>query len=218
MNLTRETLYEFLDASELDTSVSIARAARSVFHIMPFIEGIPGALLNAAVLAAVVAILNKNTNDSNRPAFVFIGNLAVSDLCLCAGDVFIGVVQRPETLGDNSELRTYFCKFQLSVYLFCFFSNLFGTILVTLDRYLFITKGMKYAAIVTRTRIYYLLSSAWIGSLAIALAAFPITRDRVGSECLCIVSHVVPGAYVILLIACIIVVFICIYALYGKKC
>ena len=134
VNVTEEALYQFIDKDSLHSIVSLAHNTKKVFEVMPFLEGIPGFLLNAAILISVVAILRKNTNDSNRPALVFIGNLAVSDICLCFADVFLGVIRRPEMISEDKDSRVNICAVQLSIYLFCFWSNLLGTILITLDR------------------------------------------------------------------------------------
>ena len=135
VNVSQETLPSFLNEDRLESTVSLAHATKKLFDVMPYLEGIPGFLLNAAILVSVVAILRKNTNDSNRPALVFIGNLAVSDICLCFADVFLGVIRRPEMISEYKDRRHNICALQISIYLFCFWSNLFGTILITLDRY-----------------------------------------------------------------------------------
>ena len=51
----------------------------AAWGLTPYVLGVPGGLLNLAVFASLVCILTRPQHDE-KPAFVFIANLALSDL------------------------------------------------------------------------------------------------------------------------------------------
>ena len=55
----------------------------AAWGLTPYVLGVPGGLLNLAVFASLVCILTRPQHDE-KPAFVFIANLALSDLFFLA--------------------------------------------------------------------------------------------------------------------------------------
>ena len=60
-----------------------SRVFEAAWGLTPYVLGVPGGLLNLAVFASLVCILTRPQHDE-KPAFVFIANLALSDLFFLA--------------------------------------------------------------------------------------------------------------------------------------
>ena len=71
-------MYDFdNDISYLRT---YGRTVERAFSVIPYTIGILQCILNCLVLTSIVAIIRKRDSSCEKPAFVFIGNLAVSDI------------------------------------------------------------------------------------------------------------------------------------------
>lgn len=79
--------YSFHEALLLEV-MEYGRVMENAFSLSPYYEGIPQAVLNVGVLLSIVTIMRTNrsspeTSSSNeRPAFMFIANLALADLVM----------------------------------------------------------------------------------------------------------------------------------------
>lgn len=107
------------------------------------------------------------------------------------------------------------CQIQLSLWTFSLSKSLFCTILITVDRYIYITKGIKYSLIVTKSWIVVGIAVAWLTPIGLGMTSALIQNDRTRSENNCISTHLLPKFFVSFGISLIIIVLVSIYLLYG---
>ena len=108
------------------------------------------------------------------------------------------------------------CFIQTSLWIFYMCSNLFSTILITIDRYIYINKCMKYNIIMTKELTVFSIFSAWIMSLIISIVTLTIQFESSHMETRCIFSHNVPVVFTAFFATIIVLVLIVVYILYAK--
>lgn len=64
----------------IDDLTRAGQIVETVYSFMPYTEGVIQCVLNIIVLASIVAILRRQDGNDEKLAFIFIANLAVSDL------------------------------------------------------------------------------------------------------------------------------------------
>lgn len=82
LNISRDLLSVYVASDRLDYAQGFGNWVEHAFLWMPYVEGIPQFFLNSVVLLSISVILNSG-RCLEKPAFVFIANLAVSDLMMC---------------------------------------------------------------------------------------------------------------------------------------
>ena len=138
-------------ASSLSTTILISSVA---FKFMAMVIGILG---NVAVIICTVSDKKEKTTTS-----YLIVNLALADLLVCLTFYPIWIVEFIQTiLGIDSD-QDLFCKMSRSSMFALIFVSVATLLAITVDRYLFIVKPLKYPMIVNATRTKIVLKAIWI--------------------------------------------------------
>ncbi|XP_042864468.1 alpha-2A adrenergic receptor-like isoform X2 [Penaeus japonicus] len=118
--------------------------------------------VNLGVIIRTIKIL-RHSHD-NKPAFYFIGNLALSDLAIGLY-VIIAFLLHMTQSGDLWQQTT--CTLQIAVAVTACQETIFTIVLIAVDKYLYICHGLKYHQIVTTNRVYAAVMISWVLSLII---------------------------------------------------
>lgn len=214
LNISRDLLSVYVASDRLDYAQGFGNWVEHAFLWMPYVEGIPQFFLNSVVLLSISVILNSG-RCLEKPAFVFIANLAVSDLMMCLIQIITLIMRQRLQYCESRVCRLQNCQIQLSLWTFSLSKSLFCTILITVDRYIYITKGIKYSLIVTKSWIVVGIAVAWLTPIGLGMTSALIQNDRTRSENNCISTHLLPKFFVSFGISLIIIVLVSIYLLYG---
>ena len=79
-NVTWDLLESFDPAGEIEYLGTAGDIVQAVFRAMPYTEGVCQFVLNSVVLLSIFVILRRRDATDEKLAFIFIANLAVSDL------------------------------------------------------------------------------------------------------------------------------------------
>ncbi|XP_063602034.1 muscarinic acetylcholine receptor gar-2-like isoform X1 [Penaeus indicus] len=118
--------------------------------------------VNLGVIIRTIKILRHGHD--NKPAFYFIGNLALSDLAIGLY-VIIAFLMHMTRRGDLWQQTT--CTLQIAVAVTACQETIFTIVLIAVDKYLYICHGLKYHQIVTTNRVYAAVMVSWVLSLII---------------------------------------------------
>ncbi|XP_042213513.1 probable muscarinic acetylcholine receptor gar-1 isoform X2 [Homarus americanus] len=118
--------------------------------------------VNLGVLIRTIKILR--SGHDNKPAFYFIGNLALSDLAIGLY-VIIAFLLHVTDMSDLWQQST--CMVQIAVSVTACQETIFTITLIAVDKYLYICHGLRYSFLVTSTRVYLALGISWVFSLLI---------------------------------------------------
>jgi len=138
------------------------------------------------VILSTINTIYKSRVDS-KPVFVFILNQAVADLALSV--LVVVVVERRYKPGEeiNTERK---CAMQIGIWLWIVINSILSTILLTLDRLLYISTTIRYALIMNSSSIILALLFTWTVPVAYALTFTFLYRYNGDVEC--ILGHLIP--------------------------
>ena len=130
--------------------------------VLGFIFVVLGTLGNSAVI-----IYNIFLNRDKTPSSWLVTHLAFADLLVCL-TVHLMIILKfffKDKLNDILCCRTVHSTLYVSLFLSIMF-----LLVITIDKYLYIAKPLKYPMIVTKRRIFKIIRSIWVA----ALVQFPI--------------------------------------------
>ena len=125
--------------------------------IFKFIAMGIGVMGNTAVIIYNIFMLKERTATSD-----LIANLALADLLVCLTFYPIWIVEFIRTMLEIGGDQDLFCKMSRSSMLALMFASVATLLAITIDRYLFIVKPLKYPMIVTRRRIFLVVLGIWL--------------------------------------------------------
>ncbi|XP_063851303.1 uncharacterized protein LOC135094825 isoform X2 [Scylla paramamosain] len=118
-------------------------------------------LVNLGVIIKTVKILRQG---HDKPAFFFIGNLALSDFVV---GLFVVTAFLLHVTNKSDLWRQNTCMLQIGVAVTACQETIFTIVLISVDKYLYICHGLHYSTIMTRRRVYGALIVSWCLSLLI---------------------------------------------------
>lgn len=203
----------FGDNKSLDTIVNQGMVINQLFMWMPRFLGLPTGILNLLVLLVLLTVLSR-APQTEKPAFIFLGNLALSDMVLSL--VEFAQVQLRQ-YGHHSltplDSRPAVCQAQIGLWTFTIFNSILSSVVITIDRYVYISYSVRYPGIVTNTKIIIALILAWVVPAIYAVTS-AMTYRNVG-DLECIVGHHVPATFIVFILTFIMTIWIIFYLLYG---
>ena len=116
-----------------------------------------GVVGNSAVIIYNI-FLNHDKTQSSR----LLTNLAVADLLVCLAIYPAKTVRA--FYNHQTKDNEYFKNFHL-IYFASLFLSIMFLLVITIDKYLYIAKPLKYPMIVTKRRIFILISCIWLAAL-----------------------------------------------------
>ncbi len=150
--------------SQYEISESIQNFLKNWIFAALLIICVLALLLNSTVV--IILAIHK----SSRPqGTIYIGNLLIADL-------FYAIFSVPcqfhfnRIIGEKFSFHDFqSCKVSVFFYLFAIFASLLNTLMVTLDRYIAVTKPFRYKEILSPIRSFFSLSLIWSLSLVAAI-------------------------------------------------
>ena len=124
--------------------------------VFKFIAMIIGVLGNVTVLIYTMFMGKEKTATS-----YLVGNLALADLLVCLTFYPIWIIEFIQTILNIDSDQDLFCKLSRSSIHALLFASVALLLAITIDRYLYIVKPLKYPLIVTKRRVSVALSGIW---------------------------------------------------------
>ena len=125
--------------------------------VFKFVAMIIGVLGNVTVIIQTIFSNNEKTATS-----YLIGNLALADLLVCLTFYPTWIIEFIQIMVDIDNDQYLFCKFSRSTVLAFMFASVATLLAITVDRYLYIVKPLRYPQIVTHRRVFLAVSGIWI--------------------------------------------------------
>ena len=125
--------------------------------VFKFFALIIGLLGNVTVIIYTIFLSKEKTATS-----YLIGNLALTDLLVCSTFYPLWIIEFIQTFLNIDSDQELFCKFSRSTIWSLLFASVATLLAITVDRYLFIVKPLKYPLIVTRQRVLLAIAGIWI--------------------------------------------------------
>lgn len=168
------------------------RMSMSLMIVM-LVLGFVTFFVNLGVIIRTIKILRHGHD--NKPAFYFIGNLALSDLAIGLYIVIAFLLH----LTNKSDLwQKKSCTLQIAVAVTVCQETIFTIMLIAVDKYLYICHALKYHQIVTTTRVYMAVLLSWVASVIIGcLPAMGMLVDWEETCGRCIFAQVVSKNFAI---------------------
>ena len=124
-----------------------------------FIAMIIGVLGNVTVIIHTMLLCKEKTATSYLTA-----NLALADLLVCLTFYPLWIIEFMQTVLNIDSDQDLFCKLSRSAIGSLLLASVATILAITVDRYLYIVKPLKYPLIVTRRRVFLAISGIWLSA------------------------------------------------------
>ena len=115
-----------------------------------------------------------------------VGNLALADLLVCLTFYPIWIIEFILTILNIDSDQDLFCKLSRSTIWSLLFASVNTLLAITIDRYLYIVKPLKYPLIVTKRRVFLAISGIWLTAcclFVLSLVHWRMSDFRLRSFC-----------------------------------
>ena len=133
-----------------------------VFKFVAMFIGVCG---NVAVI--ILARTSKFWSKEKRETSYLVANLALADLLTCLTFYPTWIVEFTLTILNIKSDQVLFCKFNRSLTFSLLFASVASLLAITVDRYIYIVKPLKYPLIVTRRRVFAGIFALWLTACCI---------------------------------------------------
>jgi hypothetical protein len=115
------------------------------------------------VLGNITVIISTLFSKRDRAATSFlVANLALADLLVCLTFYPIWIIELVYTILDINSDQDLFCKLSRSTTWALLVASLGTLLAITVDRYFYIVKPLKYPMIVTKKRVFKVIAVVWL--------------------------------------------------------
>ena len=142
--------------------VPVASSVLIFSVVFKFIAMIIGVLGNATVVIYTMLLCKEKTATS-----YFIAHLALADLLVCLTFYPLWIIEFLQTILNIESDQDLFCKLSRSTSRSLLFASLATILAITVDRYLYIIKPLKYPLIVTRRRVFLAICGIWLTAFCV---------------------------------------------------
>ena len=125
--------------------------------VFKFIAMIIGVFGNVTVIIHTIF-----SNKEKTATSYLIGNLALADLLVCLTFYPIWIIEFVQIMLNIDNDQDLFCKFSRSTVRAFTFASIATLLVITVDRYLYIVKPLRYPHIVTHRRVFLAVLGIWI--------------------------------------------------------
>ena len=125
--------------------------------VFKFVAMVIGVLGNTTVIIYTTFWTKEKTTTS-----CLVRNLAVADLFVCLTFYPIWIVEFIQTILDIDSDQDLFCKLSRSTMFAFLFASVNSLLAITVDRYFYIVKPLRYPLIVTHRRVFVAISAIWL--------------------------------------------------------
>ena len=140
--------------------------------LFKFIAMIIEVLGNVTVIIHTIFLNKKKT----APSYL-VGNLALADLLVCLTFYPIWIIEFIQIILNIDNDQDLFCKFSRATMLAFMFASIATLLTITVDRYLYIVKPLRYRQIVTHRRVFLVISGIWITACCIFMIWYMHIRN-----------------------------------------
>ena len=148
-----------------------------VFKLIAMMTGVLG---NVTVILCTIFLNKEKTAIS-----YLVGNLALADLLVCLTFYPTWIIEFIQTMLSFDSDQKLFCKFSRStMWAFMFDSTATLLALITVDRYLYIVKPLRYLQTVTLRRVFLAVSGIWFVSCCILTVQYIYISKSLRRICL----------------------------------
>ena len=144
--------------------------------VFKFIAMIIGVLGNVTVITHTILSSKEKTATS-----YLVGNLALADLLVCSTFYPIWIIEFIQIIMNIDNDQDLFCKFSRSTVWAFMFASIATLLAITVDRYVYIVKPLRYPQIVTHRRVFLAVAGIWI-TVCCLLIVFYIHYKSFGVE------------------------------------
>eukprot|EP00094_Tigriopus_californicus_P001941 TCALIF_01869-PA protein Name:"Protein of unknown function" AED:0.37 eAED:0.37 QI:49/0.25/0/0.4/0.75/0.8/5/0/378 len=114
---------------------------------------------------------------------------------------------------EFAQSRRIACNWQVGLWMFAIAHTLACSLLITVDRYIYITRGLRYNVIMTPARIKCLLMLSWgFPSIWTCVSVLLFNQQR---DAECVVGHILPTFHTAAVLGTLMLFLVIIYVLYG---
>ena len=142
------------NSTSFNTIPNTVLLASVVFKCIVMIVGVLG---NVTVIIHTIFLNRRKTSTS-----YLIGNLALADLLVCLTLYPIWAIEFIQTLLNIDSNQELFCKISRSTTWSFVFASTATLLAITVDRYIFIVKPLRYTQMVTQKRVSSTVSGIWV--------------------------------------------------------
>ena len=148
-----------------------------VFKFIAMIIGVGG---NITVIIYTIFLNRQKTATS-----YLVGNLALADLLMCLTFYPIWIIEIIQTVLNIESDQDLFCKFSRSSSHAFLFASVGTLLAITVDRYLFIVRPLRYPLIVTKRRVIISIFGIWSTTccIFIVFVNFYKSNEKLRSFC-----------------------------------
>jgi hypothetical protein len=151
--------------------------------VFKFIAMIIGVLGNITVIIYTI-VLNKEKTATSY----LVGNLALADLLVCLTFYPIWIIELIQIMLNIDSDQDLFCKLSRSAIWALLFASVATLLAITVDRYLYIVKPLKYQLIVTKRRVFLAIAGIWLNACCLFIVfLFYWSRDDSKLRSLCFI-------------------------------
>ena len=125
--------------------------------VFKFVAMIIGVFGNVTVIIHTIFLSKEKTATS-----YLVGNLALADPLVCLTFYPIWIIEFIQNVLDIESDQDLFCKLSRSTLRTFMFASATTLVAITVDRYLYFAKPLKYPLIVTRRRVFLAVSGIWL--------------------------------------------------------
>ena len=140
-----------------------------------------GVLGNVTVMICSIFLNKEKTTTS-----YLVGNLALADLLVCLTFYSTWIIEFIQIMLNIDSDQDFYCKFSRSTMWAFLFASIATLLAITVDRYLYIVKPLKYSQIMTHRRVFLAVSGIWITACFLFILHYIHDRSyaiKLGSVC-----------------------------------
>ena len=146
-------------------------------------------------------------NNNKTQTSYFVTNLALADLLTCLSAYPIWIAEFALLLFKKGTINVFLCKFNSTVSLVFLFVSTLTLLSIALDRYLFISRPLKYPLMMTWKRTYAIILGIWISAVLYCPVPAALAESTdVPTDCSISYIVAIPG-FVIYVLAPLILIF-----------
>ena len=153
-------------ANNITVSIAIPNNVLLCSLVFKFIAMIIGILGNVTVIIHTVFSSNEKT-----ATCYLVGNLALADLLVCL-TYPIWMIEFVQIMLNIKNDQDLFCKFSRATPWAFMFASVATLLAITVDRYLYIIKPLRYPQIVTHRRVFLAVLRIWITACCLFIVLY----------------------------------------------
>ena len=135
--------------------------------VFKFVAMIIGVLGNVTIIIHTIFWNKEKTTTS-----YLVGNLAVADLLVCLTFYPLWIVEFVQAILNIENDQDLFCKASRPIMWGLIFASVATLLAITVDRYLYIIKPLKYQLIVTRRRVCLIVLGIWVSACCLFILIY----------------------------------------------